>query len=297
MKEQSKTETTNQKEVKVQAGDFKDSTTNWLLRLLKGAMIGVGAILPGISGGVLCVIFGIYQPMMALLAHPFKTFKTHARLLLPILIGGAIGFVGLARLVELMFRASSNLAVWLFIGLIVGMLPSLFKEAGRDGRKPGSWVALGVSTVAVFTFLFFLKSGTSLNIQPNIWWFFVCGILWGVGLVAPGMSSSSLLIFLGLYEPMAAGIADLSPTVLVPLAAGVVLMLLVSARGINYLFEKHYGVAFHSILGFVIASTILIIPFQFKDSLEVVLSIVCFVVGFGIAWFMDRLGQKVQKPE
>jgi putative membrane protein len=269
---------------------------DWVLRVFKGAIIGTGAILPGISGGVLCVVLGVYQPMMALLAHPIKTFKTHARLLFPIIIGVALGFVGLARVVEWMFNASFNLAVWLFIGLIIGTLPSLFEEAGKEGRTSGSWAALGFSSVAVFGILLFLKSGTSLNITPNIGWFFVCGILWGVSLVAPGMSSSSILIFLGLYEPMAAGIADLSPHVMFPLIAGILLMLIVSARAVNYLFEKHYSIAFHIIIGFVIASTLIIIPLNFKNTADLVFSIGCFVVGFAVAWAMDRIGKKI-KPQ
>ena len=67
----------------------KMTPVQWLLRLLQGAIIGAGAVLPGISGGVLCVIFGIYQPMMELLAHPFKMFKKYYMMFIPILLGVA----------------------------------------------------------------------------------------------------------------------------------------------------------------------------------------------------------------
>ena len=63
----------------------------WLLRVIHGALIGAGAILPGISGGVLCVLFGIYRPMMALLAHPIKTFRIYYKLFIPVLLGWAVG--------------------------------------------------------------------------------------------------------------------------------------------------------------------------------------------------------------
>ncbi len=107
--------------------------TNWIFRVIQGALIGISAILPGISGGVLCVVFGIYEPMMALLAHPIRTFKRYSVLLLPVLIGWVLGFWGLAGVVEWLFSSSYNPAVWLFIGLIGGMVPSLFKEAGKNG--------------------------------------------------------------------------------------------------------------------------------------------------------------------
>ena len=68
------------------------SFLSFLLKILQGSLIGLGAVLPGISGGVLCVIFGIYQTIMEFLANPVHTFKTHVPRLIPIGIGGAIGF-------------------------------------------------------------------------------------------------------------------------------------------------------------------------------------------------------------
>ena len=70
----------------------------FLLRLLQGGLIGLGAVLPGISGGVLCVIFGIYKPIMELLSDPFHALKKHLGLLIPVIAGGALGFLGVAKL-------------------------------------------------------------------------------------------------------------------------------------------------------------------------------------------------------
>ncbi|MEZ4357762.1 MAG: DUF368 domain-containing protein [Eubacteriales bacterium] len=251
----------------------------WFLQVIQGALIGVSAILPGISGGVLCVVFGVYQPMMELLAHPIKTFKTHAKLLLPILIGWILGFLALARLVEWMFNASYNIATWLFIGLIAGMIPSMFKEAGKEGRPKSAWGTLIISTILIYLLLIFIQHGSPVNLQPNIWWFFVCGLLWGISLVIPGLSSSSLLIYLGLYQPMTAGIADLSLTVILPMIIGILFIIFLLARAINSLFKNHYAIAFHIILGFVIASTLAIMPVEYVSLVNTILCIVCFVGG------------------
>jgi putative membrane protein len=271
------------------------SPARWLLRVLQGALIGMCAILPGISGGVLCVVFGIYQPMMALLAHPFRTFKTHAVMLFPVLIGWVLGFVGLAWLVEWLFTASATLTVWLFIGLIAGMLPSLFKEAGRDGHPRSAQAALFISMVAILAILVWVQYGTAIAVQPNIWWFFVCGLLWGLSLVVPGLNSSSLLIYLGLYQPMVTGIAAFSLEVIVPMFAGVFLLVLLSARGINYLFNKHYTLVFHIILGFVIASTLAVVPLRYPGGIgELLLCLLCGAAGFIVALYMDKAGRKFQ---
>lgn len=305
-------------EQQLNAARGKPSPANilkWLVRILQGALIGAGAILPGVSGGALCVVFGIYQPMMALLAHPFRTFKKYARLLLPVLIGWAIGFFLIAKLLDLMFsdESYSAPATWLFIGLIAGMLPQLFREAKKQGRTIKSWIALAISTALILTLLLVLRYGTVIQIEPNIWWYFVCGIFWGLSLVVPGLSSSSLLLFLGLYEAMTAGLAHFSLEVILPMAAGIAFVIVLSARAINYMFEKHYSSSYHAILGFVIASTIgILLPggkifgagweisgvSGTKVLTTVIIWVLCFAVGFAIAWFMDRMNRKVQsRPE
>ena len=111
----------------------------FLFRVIQGALIGLGAVLPGISGGVLGVIFGIYKPIMELLSNPFKNFRTHVPKLIPVFIGGVIGFLGVANILAFFLNKYPDPSVCLFIGLIGGMLPSLFREAGeRAGQKaPG----------------------------------------------------------------------------------------------------------------------------------------------------------------
>jgi len=268
----------------------------WLLRVIHGALVGAGAILPGISGGVLCVLFGIYRPMMALLAHPFKSFKKYYKLFIPFLLGWLIGFFALAKLVTLLMEASSAVAVSLFVGLIAGMVPSLYRDAGKFGHGKTGWSSLIVSFVILFSFLFYLQQGVEFNITGNIGWFFFCGVVWGLSLVVPGLSSSSILLFMGLYQEMTDGISRFDIAVLLPLLAGIAFTALASARFVNNLFEKHHKIAYHAILGIVIASTLLIVPVNFTGAGEIILSVVCAAVGFCIALGMDKFGQKV-KPE
>lgn len=264
----------------------------FLVRVVQGAIIGAGAILPGISGGVLCVAFGIYQPMMAVLAKPFKNFTRYWRLMLPIVIGWAAGFIGLAKVIADLLAVNSAAITSLFIGLIVGTFPSLFREGGRDGRTKGMWTALAVSTAALLTFFVVLKFSTQTTLTPSFGWYVFCGVLWGVSLIVPGMSSSSLLLFLGLYQPMSAGIAALDYRVLVPFAIGIVGTVLLLANLVNRLFERHYGIAFYCVIGFVIASTLPIIPYSFTGLGEAALCVGLAAAGFVGSFLMDRWSAK-----
>ena len=102
-----------------------------LLYAVKGAIVGVGAILPGISGGVLCVAFGIYKPIMDLLTHPAKALRQHYRMLIPFLLGWAAGFVFLANGVKFMFGYAQAISLMLFFGLICGTMPGLFQASEK----------------------------------------------------------------------------------------------------------------------------------------------------------------------
>ena len=112
-------------------------TKNCILRVLQGAIIGAGAILPGISGGVLAVIFGIYRPAMEILTHPKRAFPRYWRMLLAVGIGWVLGFLGGGSAILALFHQSETVATCLFIGLILGTLPELWREAGAQGRRRG----------------------------------------------------------------------------------------------------------------------------------------------------------------
>lgn len=262
-----------------------------LLYALQGAIVGVGAILPGVSGGVLCVAFGIYEPMMELFTHPIQSFKKNYRLFIPFVLGWFAGFLLLAKAVELLFAAAPTVALMLFFGLICGTLPALFKSSEHSNPKQ-SWTPFVVALALAYLFFHILENSVSTTVPTSFWSYLLCGLVWGLSLIIPGLSSSSVLIYLGLYEPMTAGIGNFDFGVLLPLILGVAVTVLSLARLVNKLFDKHYAVMSRIILGFVIASSLKIVPADFKNPLTLLLSLACFGLGFVIAWGMDHFKQQ-----
>ncbi|MBO5006116.1 MAG: DUF368 domain-containing protein [Clostridia bacterium] len=269
------------------------SVFSYLFKILKGALVGLGAVLPGISGGVLCVVFGIYKTVMEFLASPFKRFKTHFPKLLPYGIGLIIGFLGIAKVLAFLLDKYPAPSVCVFIGLIVGMLPSLFREAGEKGRTKGSYVALVIAMVVIFALLISLKV-LSVSIAPNFVWYLFCGFCLALSVIAPGMSFSTLLMPLGLYQPFVDGISSFDLGVLIPAGIGALLTVILFAKAVNLLFEKQYSIAFHAIVGVVIAATVMIIPFESfaVSAVSAVINIVCIAVGVAAALALDKFNSK-----
>ena len=269
-----------------------------IMRLIHGSIIGLGAVLPGISGGVLCVVFGMYKPIMELLSHPFKAIKKYAKLLIPIVIGIGIGFLAISKLLGFLLNKYPDPSVCLFVGLIAGMLPSLFREAGEKGRSKGSFISLGICFVVVLALLLGLNA-IHVTIVPNFGWYLFCGFCIALSVIAPGMSFSTLLMPLGLYTPLVEGIGNLDFSVLIPAGIGALITVILLAKAIDTLMNRHYSIVFHGIIGIVIAATIVIIPFKsFTVGIkEAVINIVCIAAGIIIALVLDKFNSKVNVPE
>ena len=265
----------------------------FFIRILQGALIGLGAVLPGISGGVLCVIFGIYKTIMEFLAEPFRNFKTHVPKLIPIGLGGVIGFLGIANVLSVLLEKYPAPSVCVFVGLIGGMLPSLYREAGEQGRSSASYVSMYVAMTVIFGLLVALQV-LHVVITPSFGWYVFCGFCLALSVIAPGMSFSTLLMPLGLYEPFVAGIGHMDLEVLIPGGIGALATVVLFSKAVNTLFQKHYSVAFHAIVGVVIAATIMIIPFRsFGESMgSFVSNCMCLIAGILVARQLERFNQK-----
>lgn len=296
---------------------------NIVIKVIQGALIGAGGVLPGVSGGVLAVLFGVYKPLMRLLANPIKNLKSCILELWPILIGYAIGWVGcacgLGDLLEGAFRTQS-LAV--FVGMTFGILPSLFREAGEQGRDNKSWIAFSNALMVVVAILCIADAAEAL-ITPNFGWNMFCGAALALSIIAPGMSSSVVLMPLktevttqvaqvvdgvevlqtvtnktDLYTHTMNAVKNFDIPALLAVAIGAVLTVLLLSRVIKWLMEKHYSVMFHAIVGIVIASTVSVFMDVIMDP-EVAFGwvhVVCIIVGEIITLLLDKFNSKVEKP-
>lgn len=265
-----------------------------ILWIIQGCIVGIGAILPGVSGGTLCYAFGIYDQLLEVLSSPFKGIKKHWKMLIFVGIGGALGFVGFAGVTEWLLSVNEAVVLCVFVGLIAGTIPDLWREAGEKGRGKASIISLVISFVAITAVFYVFKNVWTLTIEPGLVGWLICGLLWGLSFIVPGFSSSTLLLFFGIYEQMSHGISHLDFSVLLPLGCAMLATLLLLSKLMKLVFDKYHSVASHCVMGFVIATTIMILP-SFATTIGNIISyVVAIICGAVASFFFNILCEKIR---
>lgn len=272
--------------------------------ILKGMVIGVANIIPGVSGGTMAVSMGIYDKLIHCVTHIMKEFKKSVKFLIPIGIGMVLALVGLSFVIEAAFEhfpAQTNL---LFIGLIVGGLPAITKKI--NGQK----IRLGYLVGAILFFalvvgLAAVGEGNGADADMtfnfiNVLKFFGVGVIASATMVIPGVSGSMMLMLMGYYQPIIETISTFVKAlvafdvpvllqccgVLVPMGLGIVIGIVVIAKVIEIIFDKFPMYAYWAIIGLIVASPfaiLLLSEFGTITVITVITSIVTFALGFFVA--------------
>lgn len=229
---------------------------------------------------------------MEILTAPRRGLVQYRQALIPLGIGWCIGFLTFAKGISAAFSSAETVTTWLFIGLICGTFPALLRQAGKEGHPLCGWVSMLVCAAVSLSALYFVHHISDLQVEPHWGWYNLCGALLGIGIIVPGLSTSPLLMALGLYQPMLEGLSNLDLPVLLSCVPGLLLTVLLLARLVNWLFHRHYALAFHGITGIVAASALSIIPLQYTGGTERILSAAAAVFGAFLALLFSHLEEK-----
>lgn len=266
---------------------MEQKTSNFIVRFLQGLIIGIGGVIPGVSGGMMAVLFGIYERFAALLAHPFKRLRMDFRYFLPIGIGGALGILLFARVVVWAFDLYHAETIYFFLGCILGTAPSLFRTATRDRGMRPLFLILALLAFGIMTGLnYYLNSlgagsvgGGNLTIL-----FLISGVILGLGTMLPGLSAAAIMIYMGTYDLVMERIATVGFLGMLPVVIGFAITLLLLARLVDYLFRHYHGQVYFVIMGVVTASLVAIWP-GWHGWLPVVVAAAGFVLSWNLSKF------------
>lgn len=281
----------------------ENTMISWLNRIFKGMVIALGFILPGVSGGVLAAILGIYERLIHFLAHLKENFVENVLYFIPVGIGMVLGIAAFSYPVNLLLDNYKVIVLWGFAGAIIGTVPSLIKESvAKSERDRTDILVFWVSFIVSGIFLYSLN-GMVGTLPANFLSFILAGALIALGILIPGLSPSNLLLILGLYAPMLNGFRklDLLGTFL-PIGIGGALALILFSKLMDHILKNYYSRVYHFIIGIVLSSTLLIVVPQAGNSesisyhgvsvLTLVLAAFFFGLGTWLGLWMSQLEER-----
>ncbi len=265
-----------------------------IILMIKGVVIALANIIPGVSGGTLMITLGVYEQIIDIISHPFKNLKNNWKFILFIGIGVVAGVLGFSKLISYCLDKFPLATPLFFIGLILGGLPLLFRKGKVKENIKVSNILIFLITFGIVLLFTFLKSGDSVvtvtTDVKGIVLLFLVGMVAASSMIIPGISGSFMLMLLGYYKPIIDTVSNLTKfnnlwdnlKILIPFGFGLVFGIVLVAKLIEYLLKKYEVKTYFGVIGFVLASIIAIIVPLFKVSfnvVELIVGIILLVLG------------------
>ena len=267
---------------------------NNIMLIVKGFILGIANIIPGVSGGTLAITLGIYEELINTISHIFSNFKKNLKFLIPIGIGAVLSVLLMSKLVTYSLDKFPIPTTLFFIGLIVGGIPLIFNKVKGKKKETKNMVGFLIPFVLVIIMAFMKDPSNVVNlnsINPIMFLIlFIVGVIAAATMVIPGVSGSFVLMLIGFYKPIMSTISKLTDfsllghniSVLLPFGIGIIIGIIGVAKLIEYLLSKHELLTYHIILGFITASIISLFmslsAYNFNIG-QILVGIVLFIVG------------------
>ena len=284
---------------------MKKIKDNFIL-FIKGFIMGIANVIPGVSGGTLAVILGVFKDFVGSISNIFKSFKKSVLFLLPIVLGMGVAVVASSKLIETCLNYYPLATILFFVGLILGGVPILFNKIKREMKSIPNYIIFIImfSFILLFTFVISGEKNVELVSLTFIDYIllFIVGMLASASMVIPGISGSMVLMTVGYYNSILATVSDIfnfanfwhNVSILIPFGLGVIVGILLIAKLITFLLNKFEVKTYFAIFGFIFSSLIVIF---FKNNInfniiEFVIGLVLMVGGFLISYFIAKFNKE-----
>ncbi len=259
-----------------------------LINFLKGIIVGIGGVAPGLSGSVLLVIFGLYQKTINAIGTIFKDFKKNVCFLVPLFLGFGVGILIFSKIVNFLLNNFEAQTRFAFLGLVLGTIPLFYKEVKKEGFNKKYYIVIAIAAIAGLSLFFFNGNLFPTVTEPNLFQSVLLGVAVAGSSIVPGVDSAVILSSLGLYELYVSSVAELNFAILIPAGIGLGIGALVISFIINKLIKHCYTMTFSVIFGLFLS----IIPNVLNESCISgfnIGSIFIVLIGFAISFYLGDI--------
>lgn len=251
---------------------------------VKGFIMGIANIIPGVSGGTLALTLGIYERFIGAISHFFSNLKENIKFLLPIAIGLCLAILSMSRVIDYSYEHFPIPTTLFFVGLVIGGIPMLYHKVKgkKEGKQISSWIILFMTFSLVIVMAFADQLfGTTAKVNLNgldLWGYlilFCVGVIAAATMVIPGVSGSLVLMLLGYYYPILKIVKaltkfeNLGENIVIAgvFGVGVLVGIVLISKIIEFLLKKFETKTYYGVLGFIFAS-VLAIPISTYNEVE-----------------------------
>ena len=268
-----------------------------MLNFLKGIIVGIGGIAPGLSGSVLLVILGLYQKTITAISTIFKDLKKNLQYLIPLFLGMGVGIILFSKIVDFLLENFEMHTRFAFLGLVLGTIPLFYKEVKKEGFNKKYYIPIILSAMVGLGLFFFNKDLFPQITAPNLFQSILLGVAVAGSSIVPGVDSAVILSSLGLYELYVSSLADFNLSILLPAGIGLGFGVLIISFIINKLISKHYTMTFSIIFGLFLSIIPNVLNGNCTLGLNVssVIAIIIAIIGFGISFFLGDVKGNILK--
>lgn len=254
-----------------------------MINFIKGIFVGIFNIVPGLSGSALLIVLNLYEKCVESISNIFKEPKKNFLFLFPIGLGVLIGTYLFSNIILILIRNFPSQTFIVFVGFLFGTIPSLFKEATKNGFKDSYIIPFFITLCFGIIMLFFDTKNISYYISYDIYSileYIFMGSLLSISTVIPGISSTVLLSIFNMYGIYIYSISSFNLFVLIPTFFGLIFTTFFISKLINYLFKHYYGYAYFAILGFTLSTLPSLISFDITFNISFIISIVLGIIAY-----------------
>ncbi len=262
--------------------------------IYRGLAMGASDVVPGVSGGTIAVLLGIYDRLIAAINGVFsKNWKKQLGFLIPLGIGVILAVFSLSRLMEWLLHAHTGPTYFFFLGLILGVLPFLFRKAdAKQAFHIQHFVILALGAILVASLTFLNDSEGAIIEQLSFRTYvllFVSGFIGSSAMVLPGISGSFMLLVIGVYPTIISAVSNLQLDVIAVTGAGIIIGIAAMSKLIHYCLSHYRAGTFALIIGMVIGSAFVIFPGIPTDAVSWGVSVLTFIIGLLVAYLLGKV--------
>ncbi|ANU21183.1 DUF368 domain-containing protein [Planococcus plakortidis] len=260
--------------------------------IYRGILMGISDLIPGVSGGTIAFILGIYDRLLESISGFFsRDWKKQLGFLVPLGMGIVITLLLFSRFIEFLLDNHYEATQFFFMGLILGVLPYIMKQADVKKNFTARHLIILLVIGAALASMAFIQTDenvapiTELSV-PTFFLLFFSGWIASMAMLLPGISGSFILLLIGVYSTAINALSTLNLPVVMAIGAGVIVGFIVSSKAISYLLEHFTYVTYAAIIGLILGSLFVVFPGFSADPMTLATSLVTFMVGLLFTlWF------------